>query len=395
MAIDSLLRGKLYWMTPLSLNAVLIGTLGFYAANANQSPVLPDPSNSMSRQQGQLRPASSIDMLTEAQKAVLAELLDEQPIERIKAGYANIGMNVGDIRRYSQRQLEQLALDLQAHGVTSVRVEIMPDWHGYGYFFDKLLEKRISALALLNLNLIRMPITDIHDKSDAWIEQYASAVQRFLNDYGNKVNSVQILNEPNDNVWLWSLSEGTYTGISPDVYAAILKRVYPLVKRKNPDIEAVIGGLLPPTALGADYNSLRINHEVPKDPIVWLDAVLEASGGEAYFDSVAVHPYLSIPELTGHLQLYRQHLDGLGLHDKQIIVTEAGYTAGRSSDGEAEQARHTLAYLNLSMRGIAERVYLFTWKDFSVIGESGRPETIRYGVLGRPSGALLQYVGRH
>ncbi|GEM_PF-5466540 len=385
MSMDSLLRGKLYWMTPLSLTAILIGTLGFYAAN---------PSNLMARQQVQPRPASSIDMLTEAQKAVLAELLDEQPIERIKAGYANIGMNVGDIRRYSQRQLEQLALDLQAHGVTSVRVEIMPDWQGYGYFFDKLLDKRISALALLNLNLIRLPVTDIHDKSDAWTEQYAGAVQRFLDAYGNKVNAVQILNEPNDNAWLWTLSGGTDTSIRPDVYAAILKRVHPLVKRKNQDIEVVIGGLLPPTALGTDYNPLKINHEVPKDPIVWLDAVLEASGGEAYFDAVAVHPYLSIPELTGHLQLYRQHLDGLGLHDKQIIVTEAGYLAGRSFDEEAEQARHTLAYLNLGMRSIVERVYLFTWKDFSVIGESDRPETIRYGVFGRPSGALLQHVGR-
>ena len=391
MALDSLLRGKLQWILPVSLDAVVVGTLfGFYATNGGHIAVPLNLPN-LKAQQAQIKPTYSRDALTDDQLAELTRIMEEQPLERTKADYSGIGMNVGDIRHYSKQQLEQLALDLQAHGVTSVRVEIVPDLQGYGYFFNSLTDKRMSVLALLNLNLVRLPPAAINDKSDLWTEQYIRAVQRFLDTYGNKVDSIQILNEPNDNAWVWSSSGGRDTQIQPEAYANILKKAYTLIKRFNPDISVVTGGLLPPTALGTDYNPLKINTEEPKDPIVWLNAVLEASNGEANFDMVAVHPYVSLPDLIGHLNLYRQNLDGRGMSDKGIMVTEAGYSAGNSLDGEAEQARHMLAYLNLAMNSAAKRVYIFTWKDFPVIGEANVPETIKYGVFRRPSGALLHY----
>lgn len=147
---------------------------------------------------------------------------------------------------------------------------------------------------------------------------YGRAISRAAARWGRLVDAWEIWNEPN--------FEGFFEGADPIAYTRMLCAAYPAVKEYDDD-PVLFGGIM--------YN------DAP-----WLRRAYDA-GAKGCFDGLAVHPYVgpsdAAPEtasvgavwrLTSTPMMHdvmREHGDG----DKQIWITELGWSTGTENGGNA------------------------------------------------------------
>jgi hypothetical protein len=145
---------------------------------------------------------------------------------------------------------------------------------------------------------------------------FADAVGRAAQRWGDDVDAWEIWNEPN----LDSFFEGT----DPATYTALLCAAYPAVKQYDLD-PVLFGGLM--------YND-----------DAWLRKAYEA-GAKGCFDALATHPYVgpsdaapdtpavgAVWRLT-HTPAVRAVMNQWGDNRKKIWVTELGWSSGPDSAG--------------------------------------------------------------
>lgn len=92
---------------------------------------------------------------------------------------------------------------------------------------------------------------------------YAAALGRVAQRWGDVVDAYEVWNEPNLEVF--------YHGTDPETYADLLCATYPVVRREDPDARVVFGGLM--------YNDDD-----------WLQRAYDAGAGGC-FDVMSVHSY--------------------------------------------------------------------------------------------------------
>jgi hypothetical protein len=148
---------------------------------------------------------------------------------------------------------------------------------------------------------------------------FAEFAAAFAAHFAGRVRHLQIWNEPN-----LSGEVGMQT-VNPAQYAALLRAVYPLVKRANPDA-IVLAGALAPTR--------ERDRGVALDDLVYLDE-LYAAGARDYFDALAVHNYgmTEPPESEPaadrinfrRIELLREVMTRHGDGGKPAYITETGW----------------------------------------------------------------------
>lgn len=158
-------------------------------------------------------------------------------------------------------------------------------------------------------------------------------VVRFVVDrYADRgVHAYEIWNEPNTD-WFWA------PGPDAGQYVEMLKAAYPAAKQADPGATVVLGGL-------------------SKSDFEYLEDVYRAGGGP-YFDAVAVHPYTygvdptvawnganagEDPDRLSYnsfpaIREVKATMDAFGDSDKQVWITEFGYST-TSRDGGVSEAR--------------------------------------------------------
>ncbi|MEZ0579076.1 cellulase family glycosylhydrolase [Nocardioides sp. MH1] len=215
-------------------------------------------------------------------------------------------------------------------GATWVRIDVgwrtlQPEGRGpfelwYVDLLDAVLEgaKQDGLKVILNLWLTPewasdsgSPYAPPRDDDD-----YADAIRRAAERWGDDVDAWEIWNEPN--------FDSFFAGADPATYTRLLCTAYPVVKQYDDD-PVLFGGLM--------YND-----------DAWLRQAYEA-GAKDCFDALATHPYVgpsdaapdtpavgAVWRLT-HTPAMREVMADFGDRGKRIWVTELGWSSGPDSAG--------------------------------------------------------------
>jgi hypothetical protein len=146
--------------------------------------------------------------------------------------------------------------------------------------------------------------TPAYQHLDAW-RQY---VRQTVGRYQHRLRYWEVWNEP-DLVQFWKETP------NPANYTTLLKATYQEIKKINPDLQVLLGGLS-----GIPYE--------------YIDGIYKA-GGKDCFDIMAVHPYRypETPEahsLKDDLDKLRKLMAEYGDADKPIWITEIGWPTHQS-----------------------------------------------------------------
>ena len=179
------------------------------------------------------------------------------------------------------------------------------------------------------------------------LDAYTAFVQHVIARYGERLAGVIIWNEPNLAL--------EWNGQTPSAaaYAAMLQRVYPVIKEAAPDLPVLAAGLAFTT--GDNVNALN--------DLDYLRS-LYAVGAGAFFDGLAAHPYGfgrppsedPTPDRLNfrRLELHRALMEEFGDDDKPVWITEMGWRISAPDPADrwqvvtpAQQRAYTLAALEL------------------------------------------------
>ena len=217
-------------------------------------------------------------------------------------------VNWGDIEAvpgvYDWSKYDQLYNQFTAAGIHPVLVaEGAPQWAA------------VQGV-VCGLDVCPAPPASAHDAQ--WGRFVAEIARRYPLAKG-----IEIWNEPNSDLF-WS------TGPDPARYADLLKTSYSAIKKVNPGMPVILGGLYPYPIPGV----------ASSDPAEFLAGVYRYGAGSS-FDAVGAHPYPSGPpwvqSIMDLLRPLRQVMAANGDAMKPFWLTEVGVsTLGRAS--EAEQA---------------------------------------------------------
>jgi hypothetical protein len=197
------------------------------------------------------------------------------------------------------------------------------------------------------------------------------------------VHAWQVWNEPNMPQY-WGGQP------SPEGYAAMLRDVSAGIKSADPGAEVVSAGL--------SYSSMAM-------PITSFLRRMYAAGARGTFDSLAVHPYATAPDLvTDLVRVARRALAKVGDGKLPIRVTETGWaTAGPASQSlvvgrkaQSTLVRATLERFVRSRRRLGVRsVTLFNWNNLAPYGGQRDYWGLYAGLVerdGRPKPALAAFT---
>jgi len=125
------------------------------------------------------------------------------------------------------------------------------------------------------------------------------------------VRAWEIWNEENT-PYFWSGSDPGV--VSPENYFDALQNAHQVLRSVDPNARIVFGGV-------TDFPDRH-----PHDALDFLAQVTNMQGGNCLYDAVAVHPYSgTVPLAVSRVQATRTRLDGLGLPDVDIWITEVGW----------------------------------------------------------------------
>lgn len=139
------------------------------------------------------------------------------------------------------------------------------------------------------------------------LDEFAQATEKFVTHYKGKIKYWEMVNEPN-HISFWG-------GLQPnaDEYRALIKKLYPAIKKANPDAVALFAG-------------------VAGTPFPYIESVFK-DGGAKCFDVMNIHPYSwgEPPEnsLVSRIKRTRALMKKYDVGDKPIWITEMGYTSAK------------------------------------------------------------------
>ena len=200
-------------------------------------------------------------------------------------------------------------------------------------------------------------------------------------------------------------------GQGGDVYANMLKQVYPAIKQANPNAIVLLG------ALAYDY---FVTDGGYFDPL-FFDNILKSGGGN-YFDWINFHYYYAFAQrwddafpgryndgIIGKARWLRQdYADFTGKPAKPIVCTEVGSPTQGPNDGQSySEDRQASDVIREFARGMAGGIFPIVW--FQAVDQSSweykyglmradatlsrKPGYITYGVLTRElAGAVFSKV---
>ena len=152
------------------------------------------------------------------------------------------------------------------------------------------------------------------------IDDLAEFSAKLVSRYKGKVKYWEMVNEP-DGLSFWG-------GLKPNAseYRNLIKKVYPAIKKANPDAVVLFGGL-------------------SGTPIKYMEEVF-ADGGAECFDIMNIHPYsfTSVPEdrLIERIRDTRKAMQKYGIGHKPIWITEIGYASANPNPSSIEYIKRAI-----------------------------------------------------
>lgn len=192
-----------------------------------------------------------------------------------------------------------------------------------------------------------------------FLEKFVDYCKFIANNYKGVIKYYEIWNEPNN-------SQFNETGVTPEGYAKMLKRVYTELKKIDPEI----------TVVGC------ATVHVPYD---WLKRVFDA-GGYDYLDAVSIHPYdRSAGFRKDYMRDNVKKIRELELEygeQKEIWYTEVGWTTATDPAWGVEEKMRPIfaveAYVMSIAEGLADKM---VWYDYQNLGNSPKPSEHNYGTI--------------
>lgn len=233
------------------------------------------------------------------------------------------------------------------------------------------------------------PVTDVAD-----LEEFVGAlVERYDGDGVEDapgspiVYYFELYNEP-DNAGIWGAEHGGYGywGHHGAEYAALMERLYPIIKAANLDAKLVMGGL----ALdhfeenGGPFDSQ------------FMEDVLAACQGRTCFDVMNFHYYPPFrarwdpygPDLEGKANYIRGRLAAYGFENLPLICTETSWAGEGSSWGSHElQSRYVVKGYT---RGLAADLEIVMWFFIQDGDQDMMPGLLTNDLEPKPSYAAYQ-----
>lgn len=231
-------------------------------------------------------------------------------------------------------------------------------------YIDMLVENDIEPVIILDFgNKLYTDNNDAYPKNDTQIKAYGEYVYHLVKDLKGRVKYFEVWNE-------FNLSG------SGSEYAKILKTAYLKAKEANPDCK-VIG----PVTAGTS-NSFFMSMKTAVSDI------------EKYMDILSYHEYYAgAPETREYENTLKGHADKLKSYfgsDKEIWLTEMGWSEGNEGITEKEAAMYTVRhFLNNSAEKIADKMFIYSW-----INHAGHqnPYEANLGLLNGDCSAKKGYV---
>ena len=264
----------------------------------------------------------------------------------------------------------------------------------YDRMIDTLCAHEISVLGLLNHEtLLRQDYGGAEEaQAAAYRTEFASMAEFLAGYFAGRVLGWEVWNEPN-------LVEGAY--LAPARYAHLLQRTYGAIKRADPNVQVLFGGLA--SAWNDSYDYLGAVYAE-------FDGNLQ---GARPFDHLALHPYprkgegpnpavyMFADQAAGYrtilekfLRLMAEHGDG----DKSIWVTEIGWNSASQSHNpptcftrpgaRGEQGRYLKAMFDILFTDVplwgrpetraVEKVFWYQYMDVGTLDpcRSARPGVV-------------------
>jgi len=233
------------------------------------------------------------------------------------------------------------------------------------------------------------PMGPPHDEG-ALFEFVQALVERYDGDGVNdapgspKIEHFEFHNEP-DNTDAYRASRGThgYWGNRGTEYGQLLQKLYPVVKKANPDAKLVMGGLALDWFVGS-------GGVFDRD---FLDDVLAACQGVPCFDVANFHYYPVFHGVwapygygvIGKTNYVRQTMAKYGVAGLPIFCTEIGWSGGEAVGwgGEEAQARYAVQGF---VRGLSADLSMLIWfKAHDKQMEVEQPGLLDVGLNPKPS----------
>ena len=220
--------------------------------------------------------------------------------------------------------------------------------------FDTMVD-RAEARGIRIVGLIRGPSAwsgGYAPSTKAEYEDFADFAAFLAKRYQGRINHWEIWNEPNT-ARFWAPEP------DPAAYAALLKKVYPAIRKAAPQAQVLAGALSDPQDL------------------VYLYAMF-AHGISDYLDILSVHPYTSPNPLENsgeetNLRLLSQ-LTGQFGERKPVWVTEMGFPTCATAKG-VTQERQAQLLVRAYLAALSAGVEVVQWYDFRDDGiDSGDSE---------------------
>ena len=285
---------------------------------------------------------------------------------------------------YTDAQRVQVLDQLQAAGVTSVRIDVswaMLQPNGPGQydrwgtrFVDRVIamanDRGIKPLMMLWLTPAWANGNTGERAAPYRPADYARVAGWAADRWRGRVVGWEVWNEPNSPAFL--------AGADPAGYVRLLRAAYPAIKAGDPDADVVFGGV--------EYNDVD-----------WLTRAYDA-GAQGYFDVLATHPYQGIADLPPdardgtkwtltHVSQVRRLMVERGDAAKPVWFTEFGWSThgvrttknwirGVDEPRQAEYLAATARLVAAEMPYV-QRIYWYSDRDT----REGDPQYANYGLF--------------
>ena len=264
-----------------------------------------------------------------------------------------------------QKAPESVKLMREA-GIGSFRTDL--DWNKIepekGKFDFKLWDSLVdiaSAEGIEILSIIPGGTPKFAQPFPYHADEMAASSAEIVRHFKGRIKYWEIVNEPN-HISFWG-------GLEPNAseYAALLKKVYPAVKKANPDAVVLYVG-------------------VAGVPLDYVEKTFK-EGAANSFDVMNIHPYnwRGVQEnvLIGNIKRTRALMKKYGVGDKPIWITEFGYTSAEMNPCTKKYLKRALEKMGVdssksTIGYLSDEKYNFFSDAFTGSVERAFPEAKKY-----------------